>query len=90
LTPVEPITPDTPPADSGVSLETNPCFTGRGTIKEVLDACATFIASGSTDKDRVVAAHGNRAIGLSATRDFDGAIAEMNEAIRLDSSEANL
>lgn len=90
LIPVEPTTPDNPPVDSAATLETNPCFTGRGSIKEVLDACAAFIISGSADKDRIVAAHANRAIGLSATRDFDGAVAEMNEAIRLDPSEANL
>ena len=72
------------------SGETNPCFSGKGTIKEVLDACAAFIASGSTDKDRIVAAHGNRALGLSATKDFDGAIKEMDAAIALDPKEPNL
>ncbi len=89
MTPVEP-GPGTPPANAAANGETNPCFTGNGTIKDVLDACAAYIASGSTDKDRIVAAHGNRAIGLSATRDFDGAVAEMSEAIALAPSEPNL
>ena len=44
MTPVEPATPDTPAADSAASGETNPCFNGKGSIKEVLDACAAFIA----------------------------------------------
>jgi tetratricopeptide (TPR) repeat protein len=70
--------------------ETNPCFSGKGTIKEVLDACAAFIASGSSDKERVVAAHGNRALGLSAVKDFDGAVKEMDAAIALDPKEPNL
>lgn len=89
LTPVEPQSADAPAA-AAANGETDPCFTGKGTIKEVLDACAAYIASGSTNKDRIVAAHGNRAIGLSATRDFDGAIAEMTEAISLAPSEPNL
>src|SRR5262249_58702441 len=70
--------------------ENNPCFTGKGTIKDVLDACAAFMAEGSTDTDKIAAAHGNRAIGLSATKDFDGAVNEMNEAIRLEPKEPNL
>ena len=70
--------------------ETNPCFTGKGSIKEVLDACAAFIASGSTDKERIVAAHGNRALGLSATKDFEGAVKEMDAAIALAPKEPNL
>ena len=52
-------------APASEAEETNPCFTGKGSIKEVLDACATFIASGSTDADKIVAAHANRALGLS-------------------------
>src|SRR6476659_1283019 len=89
------LVPDSPPAGtssapSAASVEQNPCFTGKVSIKDVLDACAAFIASGSTDTDKIVAAHGNRAIGLSATKDFDGAIDEMNEARRLDPQEPNL
>jgi tetratricopeptide (TPR) repeat protein len=71
-------------------IQSNPCFNGKGSIKEVLDACAAFIASGSKNSDLIVAAHGNRALGLSATRDFDGAVAEMDEALRLDPKEPNL
>jgi len=68
--------------------ETNPCFTGKGSIQEVLDSCASFIAS-STDTDKIVAAHANRALGLAAIKDMDGAIAETNEMIRLAPDEPN-
>ena len=80
----------TPAPASPASVEDNPCFTGKGSIKDVLDACAAFIASGSTDTEKIMAAHGNRAIGLSAVKDFDGAVNEMNEALRLDPKEPNL
>jgi len=89
LTPVEP--PQTgetvAPSASG---ETEPCFTGKGSIKEVLDSCAAIIASGETDKERLAAAHGNRALGFSAVQDFDAAIAEMDKAIELKPDVGNL
>jgi tetratricopeptide (TPR) repeat protein len=75
---------------TGTEGETNVCFTRMGTITEVLDACAAFIASGSTDKDKLLVAHGHRAFGLSATKNFDGAIAEMNTAMSLAPKEPNL
>ena len=50
--------------------ETNPCFTGDGTIKEVLDGCAAFIASGSTDNDQLVRAHSVRAMALVGHRQY--------------------
>jgi tetratricopeptide (TPR) repeat protein len=74
---------------SAASVEDNPCFTGKGSIKEVLDGCAAFLASGSKDTDKLIAAHGNRAIGLAATGDFDAALAEMNEAVALDPKQPN-
>jgi tetratricopeptide (TPR) repeat protein len=65
------------------------CFDPKGSIKEALDACAAFLASNPTDQDRIVKAHTIRAIGLSATDNVDGAIAELDEAIRLDPTRAN-
>ena len=78
ITPAEPATPAAPAAGSAASAEENPCFTGKGSIKDVLDGCAAFLASGSKDTDKLIAAHGNRAMGFSATGDFDAAIAELN------------
>ncbi|HEV7462860.1 MAG TPA: tetratricopeptide repeat protein, partial [Methyloceanibacter sp.] len=69
--------------------ETNPCFTGNGTVKEVLDACAAFIASGSTDEDRLNTAHRVRAMALSATGDLDAAIVDLDAAIKVEASEPN-
>lgn len=66
LTPAEP--KDSPQAQSSRNVEGNPCFTGKGSIKEVLDGCAAFIASGTKDTDKLIAAHGNRAIGLFGDR----------------------
>ena len=87
-----PADPTPAPTNQAVTdgIQSNPCFNGKGSIKEVLDACAAFIAKGSDNTDLIVAAHGNRALGLSATRDFDGAVAEMDEALRLDPKEPNL
>src|SRR6478672_11683065 len=61
LVPDNPAAAGASPPPSAASVEQNPCFTGKGSIKDVLDACAVFIASGSTDTDKIVAAHGNRA-----------------------------
>src|SRR5262245_50015650 len=49
----------------------NPCFTGDGTVKEVLDGCAAYIASGATDRDQLIRAHAIRAMAFSAIRDLD-------------------
>ena len=87
LTPVEPQAGET---IAPSATETDPCFTGKGSIKEVLDSCAAIIASGETDKEKLAAAHGNRALGFSATRDFDAAITEMDKAIELKPEIANL
>ncbi len=96
--PAEPKPPVVVPADpaaaaaepgSAASVEQNPCFTGKGSIKEVLDGCAAFLASGSKDTDKLIAAHGNRAIGLAATGNFDAALAEMNDAVALDPKQPN-
>jgi tetratricopeptide (TPR) repeat protein len=88
VAPVEPPAGTTTPAAN--NGETEPCFTGNGSIKEVLDSCAAIIASGETDKERLAAAHGNRALGFSATQNFDAAIAEMDKAIELKPEIANL
>ena len=69
--------------------ETSPCFTGDGSIKEVLDSCAAYIASGSTDKDKLITAHSVRAMAFSAVRDLDSAIAEMDEAVKIDATKPN-
>src|SRR4029078_9194165 len=60
--------------------ETSPCFTGDGSIQEVLDSCAAYIASGSTDKDKLITAHSVRAMAFSAVRDLDSALAGRDEA----------
>lgn len=86
--PSGPVALPTPGAQA--STETDPCFTGNGSIKEVLDACAAFLASGSTDTNKLIAAHGNRALGFSATGDYDNAIAEMDAALKLDPSQASI
>ena len=69
--------------------EDNPCFTGDSSIKEVLDACAAYIASGATDKDQLVRAHAVRAMAFSATRDLDSALAELDEAVKIDATKPN-
>ena len=81
ITPDDPATPAAPGVGSAASAEENPCFTGKGSIKDVLDGCAAFLASGSKDTDKLIAAHGNRALGFSATGDFDAAIAELTSAV---------
>src|SRR4029079_8962635 len=70
ITPAEPATPASPAAGSAASTEENPCFTGKGSIKEVLDGCAAFLASGSKDTDQLIAAHRQRALRLSANRQY--------------------
>ena len=89
-----PATPEAaPPAAGNASepaKETNICFTGQGSIKEVLEACAAYIATAATgDKQHMVIAHSVRAMGMSATGDFDGALAEMNAAVDTDPGRAN-
>src|SRR3974390_3134803 len=76
LTPAEPTTGNTPPPASSAVGEENPCFPGKGSIKDVLDGCTAFLASVSKDTDKLIASHGNRAIGLAATGDYDAAVAE--------------
>ena len=56
----------------------------------MLDACAAYIASGSTDKDQLVRAHSVRAMAFSAIRDLDAAIAELDEAVKIDADQAEL
>jgi tetratricopeptide (TPR) repeat protein len=92
ISPAEPVAPAgqaTPSAGAAASVEENPCFTGKGSIKDVLDGCAAFLASGSKDTDKLIAAHGNRAIGLSATGNFDAALQELDAAVALDPKQPN-
>ena len=69
--------------------ETDPCFTADGSIKVVLDACAAYIASGSTDNERLITAHSVRAMGFSATGDLDAAVAELDAAVKIDPAKPN-
>src|SRR5215475_11413659 len=89
LVPADPAAAASASPGSAASIEDNPCFNGKGSIKEVLDGCAAFLASGSKDTDKLIAAHGNRAIGLAATGDFDAALTEMNDAVALDPKQPN-
>ena len=74
------------PARAEVS---NPCFTGEGSVKEVIDACAAFIASGSTDNTQLIRAHSVRAMAFSAVGDLDAAVAEMDAAVKIDGTKPN-
>jgi len=76
-------------ASQAQAEETSPCFTGDGTIKEVLDSCAAYIASGSAEKDKLITAHSVRAMAFSAVRDLDSAIAELDEAVKVDATKPN-
>ena len=69
--------------------ETNPCFTGDGSIKEVLDGCASYLASGSTNKDQMITAHSVRAMAFSAIGKIDDAISELDEAVKIDTTKPN-
>jgi tetratricopeptide (TPR) repeat protein len=82
---VPPPTGDASPSAQGENI----CFTGKGSIKEVLDACAAYIASNPDDKTRLVIAHDVRAMALSATGKYDEAIGEMTAAIELDPTVPN-
>ena len=42
ITPAEPTPPASPAAGSAAEHRGEPCFTGKGSIKEVLDSCAAF------------------------------------------------
>jgi tetratricopeptide (TPR) repeat protein len=94
---VEEVTPPASPAATPQAAgnagepakETNICFTGQGSIKEVLDACSAYIAAGPGDKEHMVIAHSVRAMGMSATGDYDGALAEMTAAVETDPARAN-
>ena len=72
---VEEVTPPATPADASQqpAKETNICFTGEGSIKEVLDACAAYIASGPTTRSTGHRAQRPRH-GLVRHRRFDGAL----------------
>ncbi|MBM3543893.1 MAG: tetratricopeptide repeat protein [Alphaproteobacteria bacterium] len=67
----------------------DPCFDAKGTVKDVLDGCAAFIASGTTDKKKLVTAHSIRAMAFSATGNLDAALVEMNAAVEINPERAN-
>src|SRR5680860_1513427 len=67
----------------------DPCFAADGSVKEVLDACAAFIAKGSDDKKLLIRAHSIRAMGFSATGSLDQAMEEINAAVDIDPERAN-
>jgi len=79
----ETITPEQPDPNL------DPCFNGKGSVKEVLDACAALIASGKADKQQLVAAHSVRALAFSATGKLDEALAEMDAAVEINPERAN-
>ena len=81
--------PATGDASQPPAKESNICFTAEGSIKEVLDACAAFIASNPDDKERLVTAHSVRAMGFSATGKYDDAVSETTMAIEVDPAQAN-
>ena len=60
LTPADPSPAAAPPPGSAASAEENPCFTGKGSIKDVLHGCAAFLASGSKDTCRIEGSGPNR------------------------------
>ncbi len=66
---------------SAAEAENDPCFDAHGSVKEVLDACADFIAKGSDDTKLLIRAHTIRAMGLSATGSLDEALDEMTAAV---------
>jgi len=67
----------------------DPCFNGKLSVQEVLDACAAFIAKGSDDKKLLIRAHSVRALGYSATGSLDKAMKEMDAAVAIDPKRAN-
>jgi tetratricopeptide (TPR) repeat protein len=50
---------------------------------------AAYIASGATDKDQLVRAHAVRAMAFSAIRNLDSALAELDEAVKIDATKPN-
>ncbi|MGD8879255.1 MAG: hypothetical protein PVJ24_03205, partial [Methyloceanibacter sp.] len=72
------------PAAAKDELPSGPCFDGKSTIKEALDACQKIIDAGGDDKKLLIRAHSVRAMGLSATGSLEAAMAEINAAVSID------
>lgn len=64
------------------------CFDAKGSVQEVLNACADFIAKGE-DKKLMIRAHSIRAMGYSATGNIDEALKDMDAAVKIDPKRAN-
>ena len=79
----------TPPATAKDEAPSDPCFDGKLSIKDVLDACQAFIDKGNDDKKLVIRAHSVRAMGLSATGNLDAAMDEIYTAVAIDPKRAN-
>jgi tetratricopeptide (TPR) repeat protein len=75
--------------EAGASEETRPCFTGKGSVKEVLDSCDEIIAKGSRDTQELIRAHSVRAMAYSALGRIDDAIVEMDKVVALNPERAN-
>ena len=72
MAPAEPAaTGASPAAGSPRTPRQIPASPARARSRTCSMPAPPIIASGSTDTDKIVAAHGNRAIGLSATKDYD-------------------
>jgi tetratricopeptide (TPR) repeat protein len=69
----------------------NPCFnTGAGTSADVrIDACTSVIQSGALPPDSLAVAHQNRGTAYLNKGDFDRAIQDYDQAIRLVPDYAN-
>ena len=79
----------TAPATAKDEAPSDPCFDGKLSIKDVLDACQAFIDKGNDDKKLLIRAHSVRAMGLSATGNLDDAMDEINAAVAIDPKRAN-
>ena len=79
----------TPEQEIAPGGETRPCFTGKGSVKEVLDSCEEIIAKGSDDTKEMIRAHSVRAMAFSALGRIDDAIAEMDKVVALNPERAN-
>ena len=77
------------PATAKEDAAADPCFDGKLSIKEVLDACQAFIDKGSDDKKLLIRARSVRAMGLSATGNLDAAMEDINAAVEIDPKRAN-
>src|SRR5512143_643219 len=64
------------------------CIGPTSTPEERVKACTAVIEGGSETGGRLAGAYCNRGHGLTEKRELDAALADLDEAIRLDSSYA--